>query len=178
MIEDILTRLIDKIENRYYGKYKGYVTDNNDPDGLGRIKATVPQLFGDQEIGWCLPCIPYGGAKELGLFALPQMPEGSEKGAGVWIEFEGGDLSHPIWSGTWWSSSEIPEQASAKKKVFKTEKGHKFIIDDENDVIEIVHNDGPSLKIDSKSIMIKNGSMSIELTDRAIKINDKSLEVT
>jgi len=93
--------------------------------------------------------VPYGGAKELGLFALPNMPEGSKKGAGVWIEFEGGDLSHPIWSGTWWSPSEIPERASSKKRVFKTEKGHKFIIDDENDTIEITHSDGHNLKIGS-----------------------------
>ena len=178
MIEDILAKLIDKVENRYYGKYRGFVTDNNDPDNLGRIKAKVPQLLGDQETGWCLPCIPYGGAQEQGFFALPQMPKDPDKGAGVWIEFEGGDLSHPIWSGTWWSSGEVPESATAAMKVFKTKNGHKIIIDDDKDVIEITHSSGSNLKIDSNGILLKNGSNKIELTGSSVSINGGSLEVT
>jgi len=176
LIENILAKLIDKVENRYYGKYRGLVEDNNDEEGLGRIKAKVPQLLGDIVTGWCLACLPYGGAQDQGFFALP------EKGAGVWIEFEGGDISHPIWSGTWWSSGEVPEPAQdkkkmASKKVFKTKNKHTIMIDDNEDVIEIKYKDNSTVKIDSDGILIKKGSKSIKLTDSSVSINGGHLVV-
>src|SRR5262245_36814850 len=86
----------------FYGKYRGTVTDNQDPLMLGRIKAKVPDVLGDLESGWALPCLPFGGDK-TGLFALPKV------GARVWYEFEQGDPDRPIWSGCWWgSAAEMP----------------------------------------------------------------------
>src|SRR5207247_6755637 len=79
-IDEVLTRLIQRVESRYYGKYRGQVTDNSDPSNLGRVKAKVPRLLGDEETGWALPAFIYGGASEQGLFAVPDV------GAGVWIE--------------------------------------------------------------------------------------------
>src|SRR5437899_10616461 len=106
---DILAQLIERVEGKYFGKYRGIVTDNDDPDNLGRIKAKVPRLLGDEEIGWALPAFAYGGASEQGLFAVP------DTGAGVWIEFEGGDLSYPCWSGTWYSSDALHASAQRGK---------------------------------------------------------------
>src|SRR6266508_4837100 len=108
--DEILARLIERVEGRYYGKYRGFVTDNSDPDNLGRVRAKVPRLLGDQETGWALPAFAYGGAAEQGLFAVPDV------GAGVWIEFEGGDLSYPVWTGTWYPSGAVPESATPSKK--------------------------------------------------------------
>src|SRR6266566_7160254 len=144
--DNILTSLIERVEGRYYGKYRGQVTDNDDPDNLGRIKAKVPRLLGDEEIGWALPAFAYGGASEQGLFAVP------DTGAGVWIEFEGGDLSYPIWVGTWWSSNEVPESATPDKKVLKTKSGNKIVLDDTSgsELIEISDASGSNtLKMDS-----------------------------
>ena len=53
-----------------------------------RIKAKVPAVLGDAESGWCMPCVPYAGPK-VGIAFLPEV------GSGVWIEFEGGDVSYP-----------------------------------------------------------------------------------
>src|SRR3954465_8937613 len=122
--DEILARLIEWVEGRYFGKYRGRVTDNSDPDNLGRRRAKVPRLLGDQETGWALPAFPYGGASEQGLFAVPDV------GAGVWIEFEGGDLSYPIWSGTWYTTGAVPESAQPAQKVLKTKSGHKIVLDD------------------------------------------------
>src|ERR1700730_12481152 len=118
---EVLAKLITKVEGRYYGKYRGIVTDNSDPDDLGRIKAKVPRLLNDEETGWALPAFCYGGLSEQGFFAVPDI------NAGVWIEFEGGDLSYPIWTGTWYSSNSIPESAQPGQKVLKTQSGHKLI---------------------------------------------------
>ena len=46
---------------RYYGKYRGVVVDNSDPRQLGRLKAHVPEVLGDVDSGWALPCVPYAG---------------------------------------------------------------------------------------------------------------------
>lgn len=190
MLAELLARLIDKVENRYYGKYRGFVSDNQDPDNLGRLKAKVPGLLKDQETGWALPCAPYGGAAEQGLFAIPEVD------AGVWIEFEGGNLAYPIWVGTWWSSSEVPEGAAPDKKVFKTKAGNKIILDDTrgSEIIELDDASGNNtvkledqaltltrgqntVKLDDNGIELSRGSKSVKLTDTSVTINGSSLEV-
>ncbi len=150
--EEILARLIERIEGRYYGKYRGRVTDNSDPDNLGRVKAKVPRLLEDKETGWALPAFIYGGAAEQGLFAVPDVD------AGVWIEFEGGDLSYPIWTGTWYTSGAVPESAQPGKKVFKTKSAHKIVLDDDGGSIEITDTNGNSIKMDASAIKISTGS--------------------
>ncbi|MES2639539.1 MAG: phage baseplate assembly protein V [Myxococcota bacterium] len=97
MTDELLERLVDRLENRYYGKYRGYVTEVDDPKQQGRIRAIVPRLLGDAPTGWALPCAPYAGPDQ-GFFTIP------DPGAAVWIEFEAGDLSRPIWTGTWWGA--------------------------------------------------------------------------
>ena len=55
---------------RFYGKYLGIVVDNDDPKGLARVRATVPEVFGEETTGWCLPCSPYSGSG-TGLATVP-----------------------------------------------------------------------------------------------------------
>lgn len=150
--EEILTRLIDRVDGRHLGKYRGFVTDNDDPDNLGRVRATVPRLLGDKETGWALPAFIYGGAAEQGLFAVPDV------GAGVWIEFEGGDLSYPIWTGTWYTSGALPESAGPGKKVFKTKSEHKIVLDDDEGSLEITDSNGNSIKMTSSVVKVSAGT--------------------
>jgi uncharacterized protein involved in type VI secretion and phage assembly len=170
--DEILARLIERVEGRYFGKYRGQVTDNDDPDNLGRIRAKVPRLLGDEETGWALPAFAYGGARDQGFFAVPDV------NAGVWIEFEGGDLSYPIWSGTWYTSGAIPESAKPSKKVIKTKSGHKIVFDDDGGSLQIVDGNGNSIVLDSNGIAITSGSNSIKLTSSGVSINDGALKVT
>jgi phage baseplate assembly protein gpV len=150
--DEIVARLIQRVEGAYYGKYRGQVTDNNDPNNLGRVKAKVPRVLGDEETGWALPSFAYGGASDQGLFAVPDI------GAGVWIEFEGGDLSYPIWTGTWFTSGDIPESAQPGKKVFKTKSGHKLVLDDDGGTLEITDSNGNTVSMDSSTVKVAAGS--------------------
>src|SRR6266567_385181 len=152
--EEIVARLVERVECRVYGKYRGQVTDTDDPDNLGRIKAKVPRLLGDEEIGWALPAFAYGGASEQGLFAVP------DTGAGVWIEFEGGDLSYPIWSGTWYTSDAIPESARPGKKVLKTKSGHKIVLDDDGNSLTIADSNGNTVTMDQDTVTVTAGKAS------------------
>ena len=78
-----------------FGKYRALVTDNVDPQRLGRIKADVIALLGHVELGWALPCVA-----AVDYLPLPAI------GSAVWIEFEAGDPAYPIWSGVFWHSPE------------------------------------------------------------------------
>jgi len=116
-------------EKRFYGKYRGVVTDNQDPLGLGRLRAKVPDVMGEHdESGWALPCVPFAG-KDMGFFAMPDID------AGVWMEFEQGDPDYPIWSGCWWGTQEqVPQEvvgAANIKAIIKTKQGQSILFDDD-----------------------------------------------
>src|SRR5262249_22465937 len=111
----------------YWGKYRGTVVEV-DPKTL-RLKAKV-SVLNQQTTGWCEACVPYAGPK-VGLVFLPEI------GSGVWIEFEQGDLSRPIWVGCYWRSGEVPPDASPSVKAIVTRAQHKILIDDEAASINI-----------------------------------------
>jgi hypothetical protein len=90
---------------KFYGKYRGTVVNNIDPEQRGRIQAIVPAVSNVVPTSWAMPCVPMAG-KQQGTFMVPQM------GAGVWIEFEGGDPDKPIWVGGFWGiTAEVPPLA-------------------------------------------------------------------
>jgi hypothetical protein len=45
---------------KYYGKYSGEVTKNEDDLKLGRITVKVPSVFGINMEVVARPCLPYG----------------------------------------------------------------------------------------------------------------------
>ena len=68
MNDDLLFELADRLQNRFFGKYRGTVTAVDAP--TLRIKATVPAVLGATPTGWCLPCVPYAGP-DVGFFFVP-----------------------------------------------------------------------------------------------------------
>lgn len=151
------------VESRYYGKYPGIVTDVEDPNEIGRIRARVPEIYGESvDSGWAMPCTPVGGGANRGFYALPYV------GDTVWIEFEAGDITRPIWSGTFWgapsstggqddlgttSGSEIPESADGDtgpgQNVWRTSSGHVISMDDTGGVVVVTEAAGAEIRITS-----------------------------
>jgi hypothetical protein len=76
------------MKNQYLGLFRGVVTNNIDPQGLMRIHVSAPAVYGEQDPPWAMPCVPPGTT------SVPEV------GAQVWIEFEAGDPSRPVWMGT------------------------------------------------------------------------------
>ncbi|HYD82097.1 MAG TPA: phage baseplate assembly protein V [Paucimonas sp.] len=92
---------------KYFGKYRGTVVQNIDPEQRGRIQALVPDVSNIIPTTWAMPCVPIAG-KAMGTFMVPQI------GAGVWIEYEQGDPDYPIWTGGFWGlAAEVPTLALA-----------------------------------------------------------------
>ncbi len=133
----------DQQTGRFFGKYRGLVTDNQDPSSLGRIKAKVHEVLLDVETGWALPALPYSG-DGVGVYTVPAAE------AGVWIEFESGDVSRPIWTGCWWGSGQLPkDEAGAAttpaRKIIRTEEGLLLSLDDGGKTITLSDSNGSNL---------------------------------
>lgn len=97
-------------EQKYFGKYRGTVINNIDPEQRGRILAMVPDVFGMVPSSWCEACVPLAGptGPPMGTYFVPPI------GAGVWIEFEQGDPNHPVFTGCRFGlAAEVPTLAFA-----------------------------------------------------------------
>lgn len=153
LLEDVARRQATK----YWGKYRGHVTNTDDPENRGRVKVTVPSVLGDNESQWADPVFPYGGGAGFGFVAVPPVD------SAVIVEFIEGDPSAPVWSGTFWrSADEVPEQhESQATKVFKTESGHCLVFDDTDGSEKL------TLHSATDAVMEMNAEGSIELTDSA-----------
>ena len=133
----------DQRTSLFFGKYRGLVTDNQDPLSLGRLKARVPEVLGDVDTGWALPAAPYAG-DGVGVYAVPA------KDAGVWIEFESGDVSRPIWTGCWWGDGQLPKDESGSsstpsRKIIRTDEGLLLSLDDGGKTITLSDSNGNNL---------------------------------
>lgn len=189
-LEKVVANLVQKVERRFYGKYRGFVVDNADPEQLGRLKVRVPSVLGNEVVtGWAMPCVPYGGDMDQGFLFIPEV------GAGVWVEFEEGDLEFPIWVGTFWSKpggeSELPkpndadgtEQSSVQdpptRKIIKTKKGHSIQFEDAagEEMITIYEaENGHVITMNKDGIKITDGANGNKITMEQIgvKVEDKN----
>ncbi len=168
MNDAMMLEILERFRNRFYGKYRGTVTDI-DGDTL-RIKAKVPAVLGQQKTGWCMPCVPYAGSN-VGFAFLP------EEGAGVWIEFEGGDVSYPIWTGCYWRTDEQPEDATPTVKAIVTKSGHKILLDDDRETITIADPNNNTITLESSGITLERQGKKVVISDVKVDVNDGSLEV-
>ncbi len=84
------------VRRRFLGKFRGTVLQNVDPLQQGRLQVQVPDVAGLLPTTWAMPCLPIANL-ECGVYARPNI------GAGVWIEFEQGDVDYPIWVGGYWT---------------------------------------------------------------------------
>lgn len=170
LMEDIVERLVERVGSSYFGKYRGVVTDVDDPSNQCRIRATVPAVLGEQACGWALPSAPFAGDGH-GMVMLPKV------GSGVWIEFEAGRLDNPIWSGAWWASGQRPDPQGAGVRVIVSEKGHTVILDDEANEVKLVHGSGPEIKLTATEIVLTCGACEIKISTENISLNNGLIKV-
>lgn len=175
MNDELIARFIERSESKYWGKYRGFVVDRDDPEQLGRLKVRVPSVLGDAVTGWAWPSLPYAGAG-LGFFFLPEV------GDIVWVEFIEGELEHPVWTGGSWASpggtAETPEEAKASygdAKVIRTKSGHVITLEDKEGSESITIKD----KSGSTITLKPDGTISIaSKKDIELVANDGNGDIT
>jgi hypothetical protein len=177
----------------FFGKYRGKVENNLDPLQQGRLQVSCPAVLGDGSLSWAMPCVPFAGPG-VGLFLIPPLE------ANVWVEFEGGNVDYPIWSGCFWGLGEVPATPAIEAmKVLKTDgisltlsdlpgaggltlelsppvvaTPLKVLLDSTGVTIEASPS---SVKVALSGIELANGAASVKLTPVSVSINNGALEV-
>ena len=133
----------------YFGKYRGTVVNNVDPMQQGRIQALVPAVLGDTPSTFAMACVPCAGVQ-----MEPLVPD---IGSSVWIEFEGGDPTSPIWSGCFYESA--ADLAGGPNITFKASGGAFVTINDAG--IFIDNGKGATITVVGPSVDINDGALVI-----------------
>ncbi len=113
------------------------VTNNEDPDELGRVKLRFPWLTDDHESDWARISTPMAGAGR-GLFFLPEVEDE------VLVAFEHGDVRRPIVIGCLWNGQDTPPETNSEGgndiRVIKSRSGHQIRLNDKDgeETIELI----------------------------------------
>jgi hypothetical protein len=165
---------------RYYGKYRGTVVENIDPEQIGRIVVIVPDVLGLTPSTWAMPCVPASS-----VFVVPPV------GSPVWVEFEAGRREKPVWVGGFWGIvGDVPPSALApapvppgQNIVLQTTGQNLMMVSDapastETGGIVLKSSNGAMIIVNDSGIYINNGQgASITLNGSAVDINNGGLKV-
>ena len=153
-------------EQYRFGLFRGVVTNVDDPEGLGRIKATVHELLGEaSETDWASPCVPLAGGGS-GWLMLPKTNDP------VWIAFEAGDINRPVWLGLWFNKTDTPPAgADPDVRVLESKSGHRLELGDADgaEYVRLSHTSGALVEMDSE------GNVLLTPTGDNVKIGSGSL---
>jgi uncharacterized protein involved in type VI secretion and phage assembly len=161
-----------KHESKIYGVVAGIVTNNKDPEGLGRVKVKIPRISGDDESNWARIVAFMAGTKR-GAFFLPEVDDE------VLVAFEYGDINMPYVIGSLWNGKDKPPEKNEDGKnnirIIRSRNGHVIKLDDTNgeEKIEIVDKTEKNMII----ITTKNNKISIK-SDKDIEISAPNGNVT
>lgn len=146
----------------------GVVTNNTDPDNLGRVKVKFPWLAED-ESWWARIASPMAGP-DRGFYFLPEVDDE------VLLAFEHGDMSRPFIIGALWNGKDKPPKPNSavvgsskvNERIIKTRAGHVITLDDTSgsEKISIVDKTGKNMiQIESSSNKITiqaDGDIAVE----------------
>lgn len=179
-ISEILAKDRRQEQPKFLGVMTGIVTNNQDPEKLGRVKVKLPRLSGDDESNWARIATLMAG-KDRGAFFLPEVNDE------VLVAFECGDINLPCIIGALWNGQDKPFETNSDgkndKRVIKSRSGHLIRLDDKDgaEKIEIIDKSGKNLiTIDTKSNRITISSdKDIELSAKKgkITINAQDIEL-
>lgn len=142
-----MTSDLDRHIGKWYGKYLGIVKVIGRPEKLGWIDVEIPSLFPPPQTVCARPCLPPGH------FWVP--PEDTK----VWIEFEGGNPSAPLWVGVYYGDGDVPPEGAKNppsSRVMHTPSGHivEFADEDGKERVIIRHKDNAFVAIDENGSII------------------------
>lgn len=165
--------------SRIYGLVVGIVTNNQDPDGMGRVKVKFPWLSDSEESFWARMAVPMAG-NARGAWFLPEVDDE------VLVGFEHGDVRFPYVLGALWNGKDKPpfDNGDGKNnlRVIKSRSGHVIKLNDEDgkETIEIVDKTGKnSIVIDSSQNTITitaDKDITLSAPQGTIKLDAKKVE--
>ncbi len=166
---------------RRYGVVVGIVSNNQDPDGLGRVKVKFPWLAADQESNWARVAAPMAG-KNSGITLLPKVDDE------VLVAFENGDPCAPYVVGGLWNGKDTPPSEKGSDNandlmVIKSRSGHLLIFSDRSgsEQIQVIDKTGRNkITIDSASnkfTLEVGGDIELKASAGKIVLDAQSVEI-
>jgi phage baseplate assembly protein V len=166
---------------RFAGLFVAIVTNNQDPEKLGRIRLKFPWLSDTDESDWVRVAAPMAG-NDRGVFFLPEV------GDEVLVGFVQGDMHVPIVLGGLWGGKDKPpatnEDGKNNLRLVKSRSGHVIRLDDTDgaEKIEVIDKSGKnSVTIDTQSNTITIKAVTdlvLEAENGKVSIKGASVEVT
>ena len=146
---------------RINGVAVGVVTDNQDPEGLGRVKVRFPWLAEDSESTWS-KMVTFMAGPERGAVFIPEVDDE------VLVAFEQGDINFPYVIGALWNAQDIPPEAntdgSNNIRIIRSRSGHELVFNDDDSggaKLEIRTSAGHQIILDDA-----NGQETLEIRDK------------
>ncbi|MGK7884131.1 MAG: phage baseplate assembly protein V [Crocosphaera sp.] len=168
------------IASRIYGVVIAIVTNNQDPEGLGRVKVTFPWLSDEDESDWARLAVPMAGS-ERGMYFLPEVEDE------VLVAFEQGDVRFPYVVGGLWNGKDVPpsnnDNGQNDIRVIRSRSGHVIRLNDEEgkETIEIIDkSEQNSLIFDTASNTISietQGDITLSAPQGTIKLDAQTIEI-
>ncbi len=180
-------------QGRARGLVVGLITNNKDPDELGRVKVKFPWLSDQDESQWARIAAPMAG-KERGFFFLPEVDDE------VLVAFEHDDVNYPYIVGALWNGKDAtPEKASTvvgsdgkvNQRIIKSRSGHVIILDDKQGKEQIVIRDktekneividsaknSMTIKVDQDFTIEAKGNVTVKTTGGDMSLECKNFNV-
>jgi uncharacterized protein involved in type VI secretion and phage assembly len=132
---------LEALSSRILGVVVGVVTNNQDPEGMGRVKVKFPWLSDVDESHWARVATPMAGAGR-GFYLLPEVEDE------VLVAFEHGDARFPYVIGALWNAKDAPpaknDDGKNNIRMLKSRSGHVVSLSDEGgkEKIEIIDKSG------------------------------------
>jgi uncharacterized protein involved in type VI secretion and phage assembly len=170
----------DARTTRINGVVVGIVTNNEDPDDLGRVKVRFPWLSAEDESDWARIAAPMAG-KDRGFFFLPEVDDE------VLVAFDHGDMRFPYVLGALWNGQDAPPERKEKKnndeRLIKSRSGHVVRLVDKSgaEKIEIADKSGKNcIVFDTAANTIKiesDADIVLSAPQGTIKLDAQKLEL-
>jgi phage protein D len=172
----LLSQLLEKEQaEQMAGLVIGIVTDNNDPEDMGRVKVKYPWLTEEHASYWARVIAP-GAGNQRGIEFLPEVNDE------VLVGFELGDINYPyVLGGLWNGHDKLPESVvtggQVQKRIIRSRQGHIITLDDSDSGggITIQDKNGNKLVLNSAENKLNvsvQGEASLE-ADGNITVNTK-----
>lgn len=175
-------------DNRLYGVMIGVVTNNQDPEKLGRVKVRFPWLSDQEESAWARVLSPMAG-NDRGIYCLPEVDDE------VLVAFEHGQIDYPYVLGALWNGKDKPpgknDDGKNNQRIIKSRSGHVIILDDtqgeekiiirdktaKNEIVIDSKTNGMTIKVEQDLNIETKGKIALKSSGNDLSIECKNLKI-
>lgn len=168
-------------DQRIFGVVIGVVTNNNDPDGLGRVKTSLPWMGDQVESDWARVVTPMAGPGR-GLYFLPEVDDE------VLVAFEHGNPEVPYVLGGLWNGKDKPPESNSDGKnnlrTIRSRNGNVIRLSDvkDDEKIEIIDKSTKNTIVirtkDNSITITADGDVTVQSSNGKLKLTGNGVEIT